>query len=150
MQRYFQNFQLYAPVLLRYAMSAVILWFGVQQFIDTQTWTAYVPDAAVSLTHMSATRLVYFNAGFELFFGLLLIFGLFTRISALLLALHLFDIMWVVGYGEIGVRDFGLAVATLVVSMNGPDIFCTQHKKDIAHVLNQSDKASMLRPQKYV
>ena len=53
--------------------------------------------------------------------GLMLLFGWQTRIVALLLALHLFDIMYVVGYGEIGVRDFGLAVATLVVAMNGYD-----------------------------
>ena len=68
-------------------------------------------------------------------FGLLLLFGWQTRIVALLLALHLFDIMWTVGYGEIGVRDFGLAMGTLVVFMNGPDLFCVQEKKRIARVM---------------
>ena len=38
--------------------------------------------------------------------------------------------MYVVGYGEIGVRDFGLALATLVVSMNGPDAFSLQSSKN--------------------
>lgn len=46
-----------------------------------------------------------------------------------MLAVHLFNIMWMVGYGEIGVRDFGLAIATLVVFMNGSDAFCLQQKK---------------------
>ncbi len=115
---------IWAPVVLRYGMTVVILWFGIQQFINTEAWTAYVPDSVVSLSHLSATTLVYLNATFEIIFGVLLALGLFTRIAALLLAIHLFEIMFTVGYGEIGVRDFGLAAATLVVFMNGPDILC--------------------------
>ena len=116
-----QKIEYYAPSVLRYGMTAVILWFSLQQFLHSVTWTAYVPDSAVAITHLSAVTLVYFNAVLEGVLGLMLLFGWQTRIVALLLALHLFDIMYVVGYGEIGVRDFGLAVATLVVSMNGHD-----------------------------
>ena len=119
----------YAPSVLRYGMVAVILWFGLQQLTNAQVWTAYVPDSIVSMTHMSALTLVYFNGVFEVVFGFLLALGWQTRIVALLLALHLFDIMYTVGYGEIGVRDFGLAVATLVVFMNGPDLLCMQPRK---------------------
>ena len=119
--------ELYAPSVLRIGMAVVILWFSTQQFAHPTDWTAYVPDAAVSLTHLSATALVHVNATFELVFGMLLLFGYQVRLSALLLALHLFDIMYVVGYGEIGVRDFGLAVATLAVFMNGPDILAYHH-----------------------
>ena len=111
-------------------MAAVILWFGIQQFLHTETWTAYVPDSATALTHLSATTLVYINGTFEVLFGFLLVFGIQVRLTALLLALHLLDIMYVVGYGEIGVRDFGLALATLVVSMNGPDAFSLQSSKN--------------------
>lgn len=114
----------YAPSVLRYGISAVILWFSLQQFLHNSLWTVYIPDSLVALTHVSAPVFVFFNASFELAFGMLLIFGWQTRIAALLIALHLFDIMWVVGYGEIGVRDFGLAIASLVVCMNGPDLLC--------------------------
>lgn len=118
----------YAGSVLRYAMAAVILWFSIQQFLHNSTWTAYIPDSIVSITHISAPILVFFNACFELVFGIALVFGWYTRIVALLLALHLFDIMWVVGYGEIGVRDFGLAFGTLVIFMNGPDLLCIKPK----------------------
>jgi hypothetical protein len=37
--------------------------------------------------------------------------------------------MWVVGYGEIGVRDFGLAFGTFVIFMHGADLLCVQQKK---------------------
>ena len=113
-----------APAVLRYGMVAVILWFSIQQFINTQSWTAYVPDSVVSMSGMSATTFVYINAVFELVFGLLLLIGWQTRLAAFLLGAHLLDIMWVVGYGEIGVRDFGLAIATLVVFMQGADFLC--------------------------
>ena len=121
--------ELYAPSLLRYGMAAVILWFRFAQFSNASLWTAYVPDSIVSMTGLSAVVLVYFNAIFELVFGILLVFGWQTRIVALLLAAHLFDIMYVVGYGEIGVRDFGLAVGTFVVFMNGTDMLCIQQKR---------------------
>lgn len=109
-------------------MAAVFLWFGLQQWLHPDLWTAYVPDSAVRITGISALKLVAFNATFEVVFGLLLFLGWKTRIVALLLALHMFDIMYIVGYGETGVRDFGLALATLVVAMNGPDVFCIEQK----------------------
>lgn len=129
MQKTISLFERYSKSVLRYGMVAVILWFSTQQFLHTQDWTAYVPDSAVAMTHVSAINLVYFNAVFELVFGVLLLIGWQTRIAALLLSLHLFDIMYVVGYGETGVRDFGLAVATFVVFMNGPDLLCVQQPK---------------------
>ncbi len=129
MQKYLSFLEPYSPSLLRFGMSAVILWFGIQQLLHASAWTAYVPDSAVAISHLSAVTLVYFNGTFELVFGLLLLFGWQTRIAALLLSLHLFDIMYVVGYGEIGVRDFGLAVATLSVFMNGPDLLCVQNNR---------------------
>ena len=121
--------EFWGPIILRFGMAAVILWFGWQQALHAEQWTAYVPDSMVALTGFNALGLVYLNAVFESVFGLLLLFGLQTRLVAFLLAVHLFNIMWMVGYGEIGVRDFGLAIATLVVFMNGSDAFCLQQKK---------------------
>lgn len=131
MKKFVLLMKIYAPSVLRYGMVAVILWFSLQQFLHNNLYTAYIPDSIVAFTHMSANILVLGNAVFELVFGVLLAFGWQTRIVSLLLALHLFDIMYVVGYGEIGVRDFGLAVATFVVFMNGPDILCIQRPKKI-------------------
>ena len=128
MEKTLKKLERWAPVVLRYGMCLVILWFGTQQFLHTDYWTAYVPDSVVSMTGLSLTTFVYINATFEVLFGLLLVIGWQTRIVALLLGLHLLDIMWVVGYGEIGVRDFGLAIATLVIFMNGSDFMCLSRK----------------------
>ena len=122
MNLFLERIKPYGPSVLRIGMAIVILWFSTQQFINSSYWTAYVPDSIVSLTGLSAVALVHVNAVFELVFGVMLLFGIYVRLSALLLALHLFDIMYVVGYSEIGMRDFGLAVATLSVFMSGPDL----------------------------
>ena len=89
MEKLFSLYSRLGPVVLRYSMAAVILWFGIQQFLHTETWTAYVPDSATALTHLSATTLVYINGTFEVLFGFLLVFGIQVRLTALLLALHL-------------------------------------------------------------
>ena len=139
MQKILLLLERFSPVVLRLGMAVVILWFGVEQVLDATHWTAYIPDSVVAMTHLSAVVLVYINGIFELVFGALLLLGWQTRVVALLLSLHLFGIMWVVGYGEIGVRDFGLAVATFVVFMNGADFFClTQKQKIIADIVPAS------------
>ena len=125
-----RQLEFYAPFVLRVGMAMVILWFSLEQFTHNGSWVAYIPDYAVSISHLSASSLVSLNALFELIFGMMILFGFYTRLSAFLLAIHLFDIMLVVGYGEIGARDFGLAIGTFVVFMNGPDIFCIQQKID--------------------
>ncbi|HTK33097.1 MAG TPA: DoxX family protein [Candidatus Paceibacterota bacterium] len=129
MKKILINLETYAPSVLRYGISAVILWFGFQQLLDPTTWIAYIPDSIVSLTHLDASTLVVLNGLFELIFGAALLFGYQVRIVALLIALHLLDIMFTVGYGQIAVRDFGLAIAVFVVFMNGSDILCLQYKK---------------------
>lgn len=126
--KFVEKYSKYAPSVLRIGMAIVVLWFSTAQFINPSEWSAYVPDSAVNLLGVSSVTLVYLNAIFELVFGLMMLFGIYTRLSALLLSLHLFDIMYVVGYGQIGVRDFGLAIATLAVFLQGADILCLDYK----------------------
>jgi uncharacterized membrane protein YphA (DoxX/SURF4 family) len=130
MQQYIIKLEKYASSVLRIGMGAVILWFSIEQFINTEYWTAYVPDFAVQISGLSATSLVYFNATFELVFTLMLLIGWKVRISALLLSLHLLEIAFTVGYGETAIRDFGLSLALFVVFMNGSDILSFENKNN--------------------
>ena len=134
MEKYKTLLKLYAPSVLRISMAMIVLWFSIEQFMNTESWTAYIPDSAVSATHLSAKTLVYFNATFELILGVMLAIGFQARIVAFFISLHLFHIMFVVGYNETGVRDFGLAMATLVVAMNGSDVLCMKKKEDVPAV----------------
>jgi uncharacterized membrane protein YphA (DoxX/SURF4 family) len=113
----------YAKPVLRIGMGLVFLYFGYQQLTNTALWTGFVPDFALAFG-FAAEKIVLINSFFELSFGVLLLLGLFTRIVSFVLALHLFVISFSLGFNDLGVRDFGLAVATLVVFLNGIDDWC--------------------------
>ncbi len=124
------NTSKYAPVITRYGMSLVFLWFGFTQVMGPESWTSLIPEFITNITHLSALTFVYLNGGIEIVLGILLIIGIYTRISALILALHLLFITIDVGYNAIGIRDFGLTLATLSIFFNGPDFLSLENKKD--------------------
>ena len=111
----------FAPVVLRLGLSAVYLWFGFSQITDSASWVSWVPDFAVSISGMSAGTIVLFNGWFEAIAGILLAVGFMTRWVALALSAHMFLITFDLGLTAIGVRDFGLAMATLSLSLFGKD-----------------------------
>lgn len=115
--------QKYSAPLLRITLSLVFIWFAIDQFRDPETWSGFVP---LWITDMgfSATMLVTANAVFEIVLGTLLLLGVFVRPVAFLLAIHLACITMSLGYNAIAVRDFGLTLATLAVSLHGVDAYC--------------------------
>lgn len=117
-----EKLKIFAPTFLRVSMSLVILWFGVQQVTDASSWFAYLPAWTTSLP-ISQLTIVYLNGTFEIIFGTFLLLGFYTRIVALVLALHLLDIAYTVGYDAIGIRDLGLALSTMTVFFYGADAF---------------------------
>jgi uncharacterized membrane protein YphA (DoxX/SURF4 family) len=109
----------YAPTIVRVGIALVVLWFGSQQITSPDSWIRLIPDWATGATGLSALTLVKINGWTEIIFGLLHLVGFWTRISALILTLHLAMITFVVGYGPVGVRDFGLTLAALSTFLNG-------------------------------
>lgn len=115
------SFTIRGTTVLRLGLSMVFLWFGLQQFVSPESWIGFIPEAILKLSPVGPVTLVHMNGAIELVFGTAMILGLFTRISALILALHMAHITFLVGYDSIGVRDFGLAVATFAIFLNGAD-----------------------------
>src|SRR3989344_3776981 len=99
--------------ILRLSMALVFLWFGSQQLTSPGMWTGFVPSYTSFLG--APQNLVIENAIFELIFGTFLILGLYTRLSSILLSLHLFGIAMSIGISPTGIRDIGLALATLSI-----------------------------------
>lgn len=110
--------QSFSSIILRVGIGLVIIWFGLQQISDSSAWVAYLPLWTKSLS-ISQINLIYLNGWFELTFGTLLIIGFYTRIIAFVLTLHLLSVVLAVGYNEIGVRDFGLAIAAFSIFLHG-------------------------------
>jgi len=116
------NYKKYAPAIVRVGVSFVFLWFGLNQIFDTSSFLGWLPSWAYSIP-ISGSVLVIMSGITEVIFGLLLLLGLFTRISALILLLHLIVIITGLGYNDIMIRDIGLAFATLSVLVNGKDVW---------------------------
>jgi uncharacterized membrane protein YphA (DoxX/SURF4 family) len=116
----------YAPIFLRYSFVVVFLYFSLAQFIQPTHWVAYVPESVTGF--VSAETLVFMNATFELIAAIMLALGIYPRVVALLLALHLFGITWSIGFNQTGARDFGLACATLAIALFGRDKWCLEKK----------------------
>ncbi len=104
--------------ILRLSLAGVFLWFGFSQVTALSAWAGIVPDWATSFSGLSAERIVLGNAIFEIVLGSLLVLGLFVRIIAFVLALHLLVIALRFGLQDAtGVRDLGLALSTLSLSL---------------------------------
>ncbi|MFZ2886545.1 MAG: DoxX family membrane protein [Minisyncoccia bacterium] len=121
-----------AYTILRLGLAAVFLWFGFSQLMDGINWVGWVPEWAVSLLHIPPAMIVLANGAFEVIAGGLLALNLFTRWAALALALHLAVITFDIGLNAIGVRDFGLMMATIALALfAGPEIV---KKEEAPHI----------------
>ena len=59
---------------------------------------------------------------------MMLLVGYYTRVSSLLLTIHLLGISISLGYNDIAIRDLVLTIATFVVFLNGKDKWCLDSK----------------------
>jgi uncharacterized membrane protein YphA (DoxX/SURF4 family) len=63
------NTSKYAPVITRFGMSLVFLWFGFTQVMGPESWTSLIPEFITNITHLSALTFVYLNGGMEIVLG---------------------------------------------------------------------------------
>jgi uncharacterized membrane protein YphA (DoxX/SURF4 family) len=123
-----ETLQRFAPLVLRLGLVALFLWFGFSQVTNPGDWISWVPTWVPTAAHMDARFIVLINGGFEVICGVLLLLGIYVRWVALLLALHLFAIAYEIGYNDIGVRDFCLAISCISLSLFGNDSWTLQRK----------------------
>lgn len=118
-----------APAVLRIGLVALFLWFGFSQVTAPDEWISWVPLWVPDLLHIDARVIVLLNGGFEIVGGLLLLLGVYVRWVALLLGLHLLVIAYEVGYNDIGVRDFALAICSFSLALFNGDAW-TLHRQN--------------------
>jgi len=119
-------YQEQSKFLLRLAISLVFIWFGINQLGNIENFLSYLPNFI--LTSNFTNIIVIFNGVFELIFGILLLIGLFTRFTALILSINLLTIAIGLGYNDIFIRDLGLTLATFSIFLGGTDKWCLDKK----------------------
>jgi uncharacterized membrane protein YphA (DoxX/SURF4 family) len=134
---YTEGLSKYAPVVIRVGVALVVLWFGWSQVTNPAQWLGVLPEWTKSLP-VGQINLIYLNGWTELFLGLLLLVGFYTRFVALIVALHLLNITITVGYNAIGVRDFGLTLAAVSIFLKGHDMW------SVDHIFEKMDTHAML------
>ena len=105
--------------IIRAGLSGVLLWFGGQQLLVPEDWIGYVPDWASTLGMVSPSVIVLVNGSAEILCGLLILLGVFTRLVALLMGIHLVLIAFSLGNNATAVRDWGLAASFLGLALTG-------------------------------
>lgn len=113
--------------ILRIGLSLVFLAFGFMQVTSPDNWTGFIPEFLVS-TILTANNWVMLNGILELVLGVFLLLGIYVRFSSAVLAIHLLFITLSIGFSPIGIRDFGLTIATLVLFFNGADKYCFEKR----------------------
>jgi uncharacterized membrane protein YphA (DoxX/SURF4 family) len=117
----------YSVIILRIGLVIVYLWFGINQLIDPQRFVGWLPNEA-SLIPTDPINLILLNGIFEILLSLAILFGIYIRYASWLLSLHLFAIAYTIGLNETGIRDIGLAFATLALGFSEPDKYTLDKK----------------------
>ncbi|MEK7459377.1 MAG: DoxX family membrane protein [Patescibacteria group bacterium] len=117
-------------IIVRYAAVALFLWFGIAQLTAPENWVGFLPEWT-GYFPMPASMIVQLNGLTEVVLALALGIGVFTRVVAVLLGIHLLGIAITAG-GAIGVRDAVLAVMTTSLAFAAPDRLTLDAKNRIA------------------
>ena len=106
--------------ILRWSLALVFLYFGFSQAVSPSSWASLVPEF-LTKSVFSANNLVVMNSILEITLGIFLMLGLYTKFSSFVLSIHLLFIAISMGFSPIGVRDFGLTIATLSIFLSDLD-----------------------------
>jgi len=113
-------------IIVRISIAILFLWFGINQIFLPNDFRGYVPEFV--LTSNFASQMLLINGIFETIFGILLLLGIFVRISSFILSIHLLIITFSLGYNDIAVRDFILTLITFSICIGGADKWCLVKK----------------------
>jgi uncharacterized membrane protein YphA (DoxX/SURF4 family) len=135
--KYMQNTS-WGILVIRIGLAGVLLWFGTQQILTPADWIGYVP--VWTSTFVNAHTLVLFNGSAEIIGGLLLLLGIFTRSTALVMGMHTVLIALSLGYTSVAIRDWGLTLSLFGLAFLGAGSFT------IRWILMQFRRAPQLPP----
>lgn len=109
-----------ASLLLRLALGVPFLAFGIGKFTDAASWVGYIPPWMTPLLPMSEWTFLIVVGIMECVLGALLILGLWTRIVAVLTALHLLAVVITLGPNDLAFRDATMLTTALALAALGP------------------------------
>jgi hypothetical protein len=120
--------------VLRIGFAIVFGYFSVMQFIDPASWIGYLP---AFLQGPNALMLIYANALLDLVLAITIGLAIFPRIAPLVGTIHLLGIAVTMGFNEIAVRDFGLAMACLALVFIREEHISSYQRRIVGKLFNR-------------
>ncbi len=112
------------PLVMRFSLGFVFLWFGISEILNPRYWSGYVPQMAIELLPIPILPFVQMHGAVLVFLAICLIFRFYLKYVGVLAILVLLSIIGGLismnGFDEIVVRDiglFGLALAIWLQSI---------------------------------
>ncbi|HEU0085391.1 MAG TPA: hypothetical protein VFQ59_00305 [Candidatus Paceibacterota bacterium] len=113
-------FRLNRENVLSLFLAFVVIWFGVNEFTNPASWTAFIPQF-LNVSGEMARYMVMAHGAILVLAGLALVFDWKRRSAAFVIFIMILSIVATIimgeGLGEIAVRDIGLLGMALALSL---------------------------------
>lgn len=108
-----------AILLLTAALVLVFGWFGIEKFTTPINWIGWIPLWMEGLLGMPRETWLMIIGATEILFAILLLVPIrnVKRAGAIFIALQLLSILPIVGFNEIGVRDFAILLSAVALAI---------------------------------
>lgn len=103
----------YAHLLMRISLGLVFIWIGIDILRTPDAWIGFLP--ATLPLGLDRTLALKLNGALDLGLGLMLLWGHWPKLAALLAGLHLAGIIVVHGIDAVIIRDVGLLGTALAL-----------------------------------
>lgn len=104
---------------LTLGLASVFAFFGVDKFLHPIVWIGWIPEWMEGLLWIDSGLWLQIIGTFEIFCAVLILVPIHTlrKAGAMLMTLQLIAILPIVGFNDVGVRDFGLLLSTMALWM---------------------------------
>ena len=103
---------------LRVGLAITFLWIGVLIFKNPGAWGGFVAPWAARLLPVPIEQAMIGTAFLDVIIGAFLIFDFLPWLAALVGAIHIAVVLMVSGITDVTVRDIGLLVAALAITID--------------------------------
>src|SRR5690606_29431057 len=107
-------------VVLRFAVGASFLWFGVDKWVHPEAWISYFPNWLLN-TRNSGETWLQIGGAFEFALGIFLVAGAKLRTVSAMGGIYLAAVAVILGANEVTVRDTAIigGLLALFIEANG-------------------------------
>ena len=103
---------------LRVGLAITFLWIGILIFKNPEAWGGYLQPWAAGLLPIPLQQAMIGTAILDIIIGAFLLFDFLPWLAALVGAIHIIIVLAVSGITDITVRDIGLLVAALALTID--------------------------------